>query len=71
MTYRSIGVLVKTLSACGVIATIALAGQFASLEPVGAASAAALQAKPYSFDSEGRLIRPVGYRQWVGSYIRS
>ena len=65
MTYRSIGVLAKVLSACGVIAAIALAVQFAPFEPVSAASVTALQAKPYSFDSEGRLIRPVGYRQWV------
>ena len=44
---------------------VALASHFVPTESVSVASSAVLQAKPYSFDSQGRLIRPVGYRQWV------
>ena len=35
------------------------------MESASATSTAAVQAKPYSLDGQGRLIRPVGYRQWV------
>ena len=45
------------------MATLAI--HFVPTESVRAASGVAVQAKPYSFDSQGRLIRPVGYRQWV------
>ncbi len=65
MTHRSLGVLAKLLWACGLIMVVALVIHFARMESVGATSSPALQAKPYSFDSQGRLIRPVGYRQWV------
>ena len=49
----------------GGIIMIAMVVHFAPKTAVIAAPGSPLQAKPYSFDSEGRLIRPVGYREWV------
>ena len=65
MTHRSFRVLGKLLCVCALILVTALAIHLTPNESVSAASATAMQAKPYSFDSQGRLIRPVGYRQWV------
>ena len=65
MNYRFLNVLTKCAWASGLVMFIALAGDSTPVESAGTSSATALQAKLYSFDSEGRLIRPVGYRQWV------
>ena len=65
MKHRIQRFLAQVLLAGGIIMIAMVAVHFAAKSTVIAAPGAPLQAKPYSFDSEGRLIRPVGYREWV------
>ncbi len=63
MKHRFPYLLTNVLWAGGIIMIAMVAVHFAPKTAVIAAPGPPLQAKPYSFDNDGRLIRPVGYRE--------